>query len=188
MADHLFRFPQAVRRDAAVEDWLASRPVALRALARQWFERMRGCGEDVRELMHDGCPVACVTDAAFAYVNVFKAHVNIGFFFGAELADPAGILEGRGRRMRHVKLRPGQAQDDAGGWRRLRGDQDQLDLGQAVGERHHRQGWREGAGIADQIEAQAEDIATGDGGQAGELFHVRDHAARRALPMSGPPP
>jgi hypothetical protein len=47
-----------------------------------------------------------VDDAAFAYVNVFKAHVNVGFFFGAELDDPAGLLEGNGRRMRHVKLGP----------------------------------------------------------------------------------
>jgi hypothetical protein len=76
-------------------------------IARQWFGRMRACGADVRELMHDGCPVACVAGAAFGYVNVFKAHVNVGFFFGTELDDPAGLLEGSGRRMRHVKLRPG---------------------------------------------------------------------------------
>ena len=68
---------------------------------------MRQCGDDVRELIHDGCPVACVDDAAFAYVNVFKAHVNVGFFHGADLPDPSGLLEGTGRRMRHVKVRPG---------------------------------------------------------------------------------
>jgi hypothetical protein len=76
-------------------------------MARPWFERMRGCGADVRELLHDGCPVACVADAPFAYVNAFKAHANVGFFRGAMLADPAGLLEGAGKRMRHVKLRPG---------------------------------------------------------------------------------
>jgi hypothetical protein len=70
---------------------------------------MRECGDDVRELIHDGCPVACLVDAAFGYVNVFKAHVNVGFFFGAELDDPAGLLEGTGRRMRRVKVRPGAA-------------------------------------------------------------------------------
>ena len=42
----------------------------------------------------------------FAYVNFFKAHVNVGFFRGAEIADPEGLLEGTGRFMRHVKLRP----------------------------------------------------------------------------------
>lgn len=34
--------------------------------------------------------------------------VNVGFFRGAELADAAGILEGTGKYMRHVKLRPGE--------------------------------------------------------------------------------
>jgi hypothetical protein len=56
--------------------------------------------------MHDGQPTACVEDVAFGYVKVFKAHVNVGFFFGAELEDRAGLLEGSGKRMRHVKLRP----------------------------------------------------------------------------------
>ncbi len=78
----------------------------LGAIARRWFEVMRDCGNDVRELLHDGHPTACVADAAFAYVNAFKAHVNVGFFRGAEIADPDGLLEGTGRFMRHVKLRP----------------------------------------------------------------------------------
>ena len=74
---------------------------------------MRGCGADVRELLHDGCPTACVDDAAFGYVNAFTAHVNVGFFHGASLDDPAGLLEGSGRHMRHVKLRWGQEVDVA---------------------------------------------------------------------------
>jgi hypothetical protein len=65
----------------------------------------------VRELFHDGHPTACVNDAAFAYVNAFRAHVNVGFFRGAEIADPEGLLEGTGRFMRHVKLRPGSPVD-----------------------------------------------------------------------------
>ena len=78
----------------------------LGAIAQRWFEVMRDCGNDVRELLHDGHPTACVGDAAFAYVNAFKAHVNVGFFRGAELGDPDGLLEGTGKFMRHVKLRP----------------------------------------------------------------------------------
>jgi hypothetical protein len=67
----------------------------------------------VRELLHDGHPTACVGDAAFAYTNAFTAHVNVGFFQGASLADPRGLLEGDGRYMRHVKLRPGVPIDAA---------------------------------------------------------------------------
>jgi hypothetical protein len=88
-------------------------PGALGTIAQRWFEVMRACGDDVRELLHDGHPTACVVDAAFAYVNAFKAHVNVGFFRGAEIADPAGLLEGTGKFMRHVKLRPERQVDAA---------------------------------------------------------------------------
>ena len=96
----------ALKPEPAIDVWLNEQPPELAAIARTWFLRMRECGEDVRELMHDGCPVACVGDAPFGYVNVFRAHVNVGFFTGAELNDPTGSLEGSGRRMRHVKVRP----------------------------------------------------------------------------------
>jgi len=84
---------------------------ALGTIAQYWFEVMRGCGDDVRELLHDGHPTACVGDAAFAYVNAFTSHVNVGFFRGAEIADPAGLLEGNGKFMRHVKLAPSREVD-----------------------------------------------------------------------------
>jgi hypothetical protein len=79
----------------------------LGAIAQQWFEVMRRCGDEVRELLHDGCPVSCLGDVPFGYVNVFTSHVNVGFFQGASLPDPARLLQGAGKRMRHVKLRPG---------------------------------------------------------------------------------
>jgi hypothetical protein len=104
--DDLLRFPSAIRRDPRIEAWFSGVTDPFRLMARPWFQRMRGCGGDVRELLHDGCPVACVRDAPFGYVNAFKAHANVGFFHGATLADPAGLLEGAGKRMRHVKLRP----------------------------------------------------------------------------------
>jgi hypothetical protein len=105
------RFPSSARRDPAIEAWMQGHPGELGAIARRWFEVMRECGNDVRELLHDGHPTACVGDAAFAYVNAFRAHVNVGFFRGAEIADPAGLLEGTGKFMRHVKLGPGRDVD-----------------------------------------------------------------------------
>jgi len=109
----LMRFPSAVRRDRDIDTWFSKPDAELRRFAEPWFERMRGCGADVRELLHDGYPVACVGDAAFGYVDAFSAHVNVGFFQGAALADPAGLLEGGGKRMRHVKLRWAQPVDSA---------------------------------------------------------------------------
>lgn len=103
----LFRIDGAIPRDPAIDAWLETRPEELGLIAKRWFRAMRECGDDVRETIHDGCPVACVEDAPFGYVNVFKAHVNVGFYNGADLPDPAGLLEGSGKRMRHVKIRPG---------------------------------------------------------------------------------
>jgi hypothetical protein len=111
--DDILRFPSAVKRDPAIDAWLGTQRDDLRPLAQTWFVRMRQRGRDVRELMHDGCPTACVDDAAFGYVNAFKDHVNVGFFFGALLNDPARLLEGTGKRGRHVKLRPGREVDAA---------------------------------------------------------------------------
>ncbi len=102
----LLRFSGSVKRDPAIEVWMHEHSGELGLIAQRWFEVMRACGDDVRELLHDGHPTACVADAAFGYVNVFKAHVNVGFFRGTEIPDPEGILEGTGKFMRHVKLRP----------------------------------------------------------------------------------
>ena len=109
----IFRLSGCVERDPAVDHWLAGGPIELRSIAQKWFVRMRQCGNDVREQMHDGCPVACVENAPFGYVNSFKSHVNVGFFYGAALEDPARLLEGEGKRMRHVKLKPGHKIDAA---------------------------------------------------------------------------
>ena len=105
----LLRFDGAVLRDPAIDAWMKAHAGELGAIAHQWFEVMRKCGDEVRELLHDGCPVACFGDAPFGYVNVFTAHVNVGFFQGASLPDPARLLQGNGKFMRHVKLKPGMA-------------------------------------------------------------------------------
>jgi hypothetical protein len=56
--EKLLRFPSAVKREPAIEEWFDSHGNELGATARRWFELMRGCGDDVRELLHDGHPTA----------------------------------------------------------------------------------------------------------------------------------
>lgn len=109
----LFRLSGATRNDPDVDAWFAAADHDLRRLARPWFDALRALGPDVGVLLHDGHPTACVGGAAFAYVDAFSAHVNIGFFHGADLDDPAGLLEGAGKRMRHVKVRWGAPVDEA---------------------------------------------------------------------------
>lgn len=106
MPGELLRFHGTVERSPAIEAWMREHAGELGAIASHWFAVMRGCGDEVREVLHDGCPVACLGDVPFAYVNVFTAHVNVGFFQGASLADPARLLQGSGKFMRHVKIRP----------------------------------------------------------------------------------
>jgi hypothetical protein len=113
MKTELLRFNGAVERDPAIDVWMKEHRGELGAIAHQWFEVMRRCGDEVREVLHDGCPVACLGDAPFGYVNVFTSHVNVGFFHGAALPDPACLLQGAGKFMRHVKLRPGTTIDAA---------------------------------------------------------------------------
>jgi hypothetical protein len=109
----LFRLNGAVERDPAIDAWMKAHANELGAIAQKWFEVMRKCGDEVREVLHDGCPTACLGDAAFGYVNVFTSHVNVGFFQGASLPDPACLLQGTGKFMRHAKLKPGTAADAA---------------------------------------------------------------------------
>ena len=108
----LLRFTGAVKRDPAIAAWFDDQPNELRSLAEPWFARLRRCGPDVRELLHDGLATVCIGDVPFAYVGIFTAHASVGFFHGASLPDPARLLEGSGRFMRHVKLRPGVGIDE----------------------------------------------------------------------------
>jgi hypothetical protein len=118
MRTELLRFDGAVERDPRIDAWMKGHAGELGVLAQWWFEVMRGCGDEVREVFHDGCANACLGDVPFVYVNVFATHVNVGFFYGSALEDPVGLLEGSGKRMRHVKLKAGAEVDD-GALRRL---------------------------------------------------------------------
>jgi hypothetical protein len=98
MKTELPRFNGAFERDPAIDAWMKEHACELGAIAHEWHEATRKCGDEVRELLHDGCPVACLRDAPFGYLNVFT--------HGATLPDPSRLLQGTGKFMRHVKLRP----------------------------------------------------------------------------------
>jgi hypothetical protein len=107
----ILRFSGTQKRDPAIADWFRRQPEPFQTMALEWFDSMRGAGRDVEELLHDGYPIVCIDEAPFAYVNAYRDHVNVGFYYGALLDDPAHLLEGTGRRGRHVKLRPGREID-----------------------------------------------------------------------------
>ena len=41
---------------------------------------------------------------AYSYIMPKENYVNLGFYYGASLADPAGLIEGTGKNLRHVKV------------------------------------------------------------------------------------
>ena len=113
MKDDILRFNGAVPHDPAIDAWFKQHSGPLGDIAHHWFQKIRNCGDEVRELIHDGAPTACLGDAPFAYVNLFTSHVNVGFFHGASLRDPSRLLGGSGKRMRHVKLKTGTPANSA---------------------------------------------------------------------------
>ena len=41
----------------------------------------------------------------FCYIGAHREHDNLGFYYGAELSDPEGLLDGTGKKLRHIKVR-----------------------------------------------------------------------------------
>ena len=106
--DTLLKFYGKDIQDMVFNEWLNQKPEVLKPIAEKWFNVMMHCGQLVQGIFHDGYPIVCVESAPFAYVNAFTSHVNVGFFYGFELPDKLGLLEGGGKRMRHIKLFPGK--------------------------------------------------------------------------------
>jgi hypothetical protein len=79
--------------------WQRDAAAALRRIARE-------AAPGARESIKWGQPVY-EQNGPVAWMKAHKTSVNFGFWRGAELADPAGLLEGEGDRMRHVKVREG---------------------------------------------------------------------------------
>ena len=88
------------------EPWAEQKPKVLRPIARKWFRTIQTCGEGVEVIFHDNHPIACVEEAPFVYIDVFAQHINLGFFYGAHFINTQNIMEGTGKSMRHIKLRP----------------------------------------------------------------------------------
>lgn len=87
----VLRFPSAVKHERTIDAWLRTQRDDLRPFVETWFARMRECGDDVRELMHDGCPTACLGDATLGYVNAYKDHVNVDATALAKLVEAAYV-------------------------------------------------------------------------------------------------
>lgn len=83
-----------------------------------WSKRLKGWHVDalrlIRAVVARHAPAATLSikwgqpvwehNGPFAWARPAKNHLSFGFWRGAEMKDPNGVLEGDGDRMRHVKI------------------------------------------------------------------------------------
>ena len=86
------------------EPWLASLQPPLRPIAESLRRLILEADPDLSESIKWGNPTF-ERGGKVCYLAATKAYVSLGFFNGAALTDPEGIIEGTGKKMRHVKLR-----------------------------------------------------------------------------------
>ncbi len=81
---------------ASLEGWQAEVVSELRRIVREAAPRATESIKWAQPVYEDNGP--------FCWIKAHTGHVNIGFWRGAQLTDPKGLLEGDGDRMRHVKI------------------------------------------------------------------------------------
>jgi len=102
-----YRYRGTLRHDPAIDAYVGSVRGELGALVARLVALVRSNVPGHDELRVHGAPQFCVRGEPFCYVVGYAKHVNLGFCDGASLPDPEGLLEGTGKAMRHVKIRPG---------------------------------------------------------------------------------
>jgi hypothetical protein len=90
--------------DPKVDAWMEAAPAAHRDLLVAARALIGAALPDAREAIKWGYPTWVGNGNIVALVP-YADHVNLQFHQGAHLADPAGLLEGTGKGLRHVKVR-----------------------------------------------------------------------------------
>jgi hypothetical protein len=109
----VLRLKDTQQHDRRIDEWLDSFDGELAAIAREAVRMCRFYAVGGGETLHDGNPVTCIDGAPFASVSMQKDHVRLGFFQGASLPDPTGLLTGKDKAMRYIRLAPRAGLDAA---------------------------------------------------------------------------
>lgn len=92
-------------RDPAVEAYVKGQKGEVGETTRWLVDLVRETVPASTEAMYHGSPKFCLPDGTwFCYVATYTRHVNLGFVQGTTMDDPDGLLEGTGKRLRHVRL------------------------------------------------------------------------------------
>ena len=87
-----------------ITDWLDSVEESEQTLAASVIAFIRESLDDADETVKWNNPCFVVAGSNCLYVSAQDGYVNLGFYEGTSLDDPAGLLEGTGKKMRHVKV------------------------------------------------------------------------------------
>ena len=96
--------PSARDRGVTVDAYIAGLSPEFRAIAERLAGIVHAVVPKATSSIKWGQPVF-EHGGPMIWMKAFTKHFGLGFWRGAELPDPQGILEGDGDRMRHVKLR-----------------------------------------------------------------------------------
>ena len=102
--------------EETVDELFPITPADVRAILTEIRRMVRATLPDATEIIYHGA-LAYQPDVSrfdpIVYVAPQNGYVNLGFYYGVGVPDPAGLLEGTGKRMRHTKVRSIQAAQNA---------------------------------------------------------------------------
>lgn len=93
---------------ADVQHFLDNLPAATREITLELRETVQGIMPEAHEFIYHHALTYGTSESSndrFCYIAPFTSHVNLGFMFGTHLQDPGHLLEGEGKRLRHIKVR-----------------------------------------------------------------------------------
>jgi hypothetical protein len=90
------------------DTFVKGHPAPIRDILEELRKVIRKNMPDATEIVyHDalGYTLTSGSRGRILYVAPMAEYVNLGFMFGGHLNDPEKLLEGKGARMRHIKVR-----------------------------------------------------------------------------------
>lgn len=93
--------------DEVFEEWLADQPAESHQLIRDIRTAIIAAGHNFTEGIKWGTPGYWLPEISrrnIVYIAPHSNYVRLGFFNGATIPDPGNLLEGTGKKLRHIKL------------------------------------------------------------------------------------
>ena len=93
------------KRNGKVDEFIEALPEDIKEMTERLREIIHEADERVNEEMKWNMPCFSKSTSNICYLQAAKKHVNLGFYSGANLQDKDNMLEGGGKKMRHIRFR-----------------------------------------------------------------------------------